>query len=59
MTQPRNYPASHYRRCACRDCVIETIEGICQRCRASGCSAQGDKGCLAPDAYTLSARKHQ
>lgn len=44
-------------KCACRDCLIETIEVICQRCRASDCSALGDAECHAPNAYALSAKR--
>ncbi len=58
MFKGERLPTDAIRRpCACRDCVIETAEGICQRCRASGCSAQSDRGCCAPSAYTLSAKR--
>ena len=56
MTRYERLPNDAIRRpCACRDCVIETIEGMCQRCRASGCSAQADRECGAPSAYALTA----
>lgn len=47
----------HRAKCICRDCLLLTIEGMCQRCRQYGCSAQGDRDCRCPDAYALQARR--
>jgi hypothetical protein len=57
MKKGERLPTDAIRRpCACRDCIVETIEGMCQRCRTFGCSAQGNLECLSPNAYALTAK---
>lgn len=59
MTRHEPLPTENIRvKCACSDCLVDTAEGMCQRCRQYGCSAQGDRECRAPNAYALSARRN-
>ena len=45
------------KKCACRDCTVECLAELCQRCAAAECSADGSEECAAPNAYALSARR--
>lgn len=42
--------------CLCRDCLVETVEGLCQLCRKHACDPTGSSKCHAPNAYALSAK---
>lgn len=44
-------------KCACRDCTVECLAELCQRCAAAECAADGSEECCAPNAYALSARR--
>lgn len=53
----RLMPDTKRQACICRDCLVETIEGMCQRCRQFNCSNRSDADCKAPGAYALSAQR--
>lgn len=46
----------HLHKCACRDCLLECLAELCQRCTGSPCDANGAQPCRAPNAYALSAK---
>lgn len=57
MNVSREKWPSRLKKCACRDCTVECLGVLCQRCEASECAADGSEECCAPNAYALSARR--